>query len=1678
MSHGSYNTYIASRRLYRTPESCIAEGPQGSQGFQGRDGAAVIKEKLRGYTGFQGFTGFQGYTGAQGYTGFQGYTGYTGFQGFTGQQGYTGARGYTGFQGYTGYTGFQGFTGQQGFTGFQGYTGYTGFQGFTGFQGKKGEGTDIDKDTDISLNNLIVHGDLSANNAEFKDISVNNIFAANNNVSIGTAENPIKDMFVSANSLHIGNANGDATKISISSTGAIEFIKVREAGIDIPIAEQKQDPGIAQAAAATFDNTTDISVNKLSVFGDMSANKLTVNDNLSSKDIVATNSTSSEHIVFNNTFKNTNNSISIDSNGSIRGRNPSGGVQKPSITGFLDIVGENVISNESVVFGTSTTLTIKSHNPIQDSTGNEYYPDITPTTIRQYQRNNTTTPSSWDDNGIQNAIQFGRHIIPSENGKYDLGATGPSPRRWNQLFVNSIYMSGDTLEAGVVKAIKLDETGNVAMPPGSKIGGVNPGTIVIKGNLATIADLPKQADKEGDSYIVGSNLHVASNIENPTTWIDVGEIKGPRGAKGDPGLAGGAGLPGADGIPGQKGFTGFQGLVGAQGADGKFGGASFKYTLDTVVVANSVNFPGQGKLRFNNSTMNTSTKIFIDNSSNNIEISIDDIANTLDSVSSTIKGVVRISNSSVSSKYISFQITDLIRQSDWWELIVTHHESSEESPFSSSDILSVSFLTNGSKGDKGDRGDQGVPGQIGFTGFQGAIGIGLQGVRGYQGLQGDGANINENTDLTVKNLDMYGDLSANDASFNTIQFIGKLLKSDGTEFSGGVGRMANNSNQTFFDIMTQQPNKFKKNGTPSSTTATIDINWNYDDILANQTTNILAKLAFQSLEKNRSLPYIDTIKIDISGATTVNSNNTGKWINLNTFSISNSTDYNTAFYKTTRFNKTSTSQANNSDTKNILSKTDPFDARIYGINNAENYPDIETRALIFNNLQFDLAQPPNKPLYQSTKVNDNNMTVRYKVTEPEEGSTSSSATISEITVDYSQNETLSSSIHPIVTTTNSIERTSLNISANNDINTYIDGLRAGTKYNFKLKAKNNFRDKYSVFSDINESSFLNIPNSNDIGTTINLFSNMPYTRVTTPNSDANLSDSNVLYINSSETSLFTFSNTSNQYFEISDRNSSKSSTSGFGKYIESSGTGTELVEIKCFINNDLKQSLSYFGYNTSGTTTVQKEGIATRTNNTPNYFDVPSQEDIWSDSNKKGFRLKGKAALNNISNITTNIGPARTTKHTLKYTYENSSTNNTDVSSEMDIYMDTLTNNPSLSNTSSTTARVTSVVYTMGIPSVKTMAIDFIRKYENINSQFKYIRGDRKIASIGTISKTNKNSTKNITIGRSAINTTGIYEYNVSDFNSTTLNDYTNVYYLQNVGIGDENGTDLTISEKVYSLKTSSSGISVNQTLSVDHYFDYASCKNHQTNSLTSNLTLGSPVIYEINDITEINNKFNDLELDLYSTHENMVKDCTLLYLKGAFRTNASVLYPNINNYQWDIDIPNKYSAGTKSFTLTGTESSTNEGYKWIVFKFNGTSDITTVNTSNGNVSFFNVYQKLNSLGFSSTVLNKIVSSWDSNPTSSDMLSKDVLCLITQEDSNSNIRVGNLLYRFQTDSKWWTKDGGESLTYILSDTANIQYSSYGCLFKNSSDAWGAQVLNNSGNSIYLYLGLKNSVNLS
>ena len=90
---------------------------------------------------------------------------------------------------------------------------------------------------------------------------------------------------------------------------------------------------------------------------------------------------------------------------------------------------------------------------------------------------------------------------------------------------------------------------------------------------------------------------------------------------------------------------------------------------------------------------------------------------------------------------------------------------------------------------------------------------------------------------------------------------------------------------------------------------------------------------------------------------------------------------------------------------------------------------------------------------------------------------------------------------------------------------------------------------------------------------------------------------------------------------------------------------------------------------------------------------------------------------------------------------------------------------------------------------------------------------------------------------------------------------------------------------------------------------------------------------------------------------------------------------------------------------------------------------------------------------------------------------KDVICFVKQKDSNNTERVGNLLYEFQPDNNWYVLDADISLSTMLTSTENPAYANFGCLVERSNIDWGAKVLNNTGNNIYLFLGLNNSVNL-
>ena len=138
-------------------------------------------------------------------------------------------------------------------------------------------------------------------------------------------------------------------------------------------------------------------------------------------------------------------------------------------------------------------------------------------------------------------------IVPDADNVYDLGS---SELRFRHLYLGTNSISiGDAVISASGTAI--------TMPPGTTIGGVNPGTIVIKGTVESTDFLPSDATI-GDSYIIGEDLYVCT-VDFPsdvTGWTNVGTIKGPQG---DVGPTGPVGLEGPMGIPGEASLTGATG---------------------------------------------------------------------------------------------------------------------------------------------------------------------------------------------------------------------------------------------------------------------------------------------------------------------------------------------------------------------------------------------------------------------------------------------------------------------------------------------------------------------------------------------------------------------------------------------------------------------------------------------------------------------------------------------------------------------------------------------------------------------------------------------------------------------------------------------------------------------------------------------------------------------------------------------------------------------------------------------------------------------------------------------------------------------------------------------------------------------------------------------------------------
>jgi hypothetical protein len=264
-----------------------------------------------------------------------------------------------------------------------------------------------------------------------------------------------------------------------------------------------------------------------------------------------------------------------------------------------------------------------------------------------YIYNNFAT-KTYVDNAVSNvnidlsAVQT--DIVPSGNTTINLGA----PNKWfSSTYTKDLYVSQNTIRIGQA-AISSDGS-SVTLPTGSKIGGINPGTIVIKGSFALTSSLPT-TNAVGDGYIIGGNLWVASKTNSTIAdgWTNVGAFEGPMGPTGP---------------TGPTGLTGSQGSIGPTGPQGPVGTFNGNSTVLSVVDINASGSASvSGTITENGTALNAKYAGFsyVDGSFNNIRTNYA-LKSAVDSSLNGYATKTYVDNSLVTVRtYVDAQITGLI----------------------------------------------------------------------------------------------------------------------------------------------------------------------------------------------------------------------------------------------------------------------------------------------------------------------------------------------------------------------------------------------------------------------------------------------------------------------------------------------------------------------------------------------------------------------------------------------------------------------------------------------------------------------------------------------------------------------------------------------------------------------------------------------------------------------------------------------------------------------------------------------------------------------------------------------------------------------------------------------------------------------------------------------------------
>ena len=233
----------------------------------------------------------------------------------------------------------------------------------------------------------------------------------------------------------------------------------------------------------------------------------------------------------------------------------------------------------------------------------------------------------------------------------------------------------------------------------------NQGTQGVQGNQGTQGNQGNQGTQgnqgvtgaQGNQGVQGAQGFQGNQGNQGTTGSQGSQ--GNQGTQGPQGYQGTQGVIGNQGTQGYQGYQGYQGNQGYQGLKGVFGGDSLGYTFSDTTTDSD---PGIGKLRFNNSTIESVTQIYIDSKDEN-NTDQEDWIKELDASTSTVKGAIRICHQQTNGTFVIFHITGSVTDAgDYLKIPVTFITRSG-TPIND-DLIFVSFTRYGNNGSGGGSG--------------------------------------------------------------------------------------------------------------------------------------------------------------------------------------------------------------------------------------------------------------------------------------------------------------------------------------------------------------------------------------------------------------------------------------------------------------------------------------------------------------------------------------------------------------------------------------------------------------------------------------------------------------------------------------------------------------------------------------------------------------------------------------------------------------------------------------------------------------------------------------------------------------------------------------------------------------------------------------------------------------